>query len=47
MTPDQYAKLSENEKLMYNEMNNFALRVTARMEEIITLLKKAVTDDPA
>lgn len=47
MTPDQYAKLSDNEKLMYNELSGFAARLTTRMQEVIDILKTAVKEADA
>lgn len=42
MTKEVYQTLSEKEKAMYDELVGFSRRLAERMEEVISLLKKAI-----
>lgn len=44
MKKESYERLSENERLMYNEFADFALRIVERQEEIIELLKTIIAE---
>lgn len=49
MTPETYNKLSDSDKLLYNEFFGFGQRMTTRLEEISELLKTLiamVNEDP-
>lgn len=42
MKKEMYETLSRNEKLMYDELSSFAVRVTERLDETIELLKTII-----
>lgn len=42
MKKETYDTLSEKERLLYDELYAFSLRLTERMEELIRVLREAV-----